>query len=154
MPQIKASAVRDTLLAKGYFPRELPPAFTTSDFGRLSINIQTDGDFNYSPGVFWTAAHHRVPLLSIMHNNRAYHQEVMFVQQMASEHNRGAHNAHIGTKLWDPDIDYASIAKGYGLYAEGPISDPRDLAPALRRGIERVKKGEPVLIDVVTQPRG
>ncbi|MFM2125221.1 MAG: hypothetical protein RL328_1672, partial [Acidobacteriota bacterium] len=28
-----------------------------------------------------------------------------------------------------------------------------DLGPAIRRGIERVKKGEPVLIDVVTQPR-
>jgi acetolactate synthase I/II/III large subunit len=73
---------------------------------------------------------------------------------MASLHNRGAQNAHIGTKLWDPNIDYASIAKGYGLYAEGPISDPKELAPALKRGIERVKKGEPVLIDVVTQPRG
>ena len=39
-------------------------------------------------------------------------------------------------------------------YAEGPITDPKDLAPALQRGVERVKKGEPVLIDVVTQPRG
>ena len=44
--------------------------------------------------------------------------------------------------------------EGLRLYAEGPISDPNDLAPALKRGIERVKKGEPVLIDVVTQPRG
>ena len=61
--------------------------------------------------------------------------------------------AGIGTKLWDPDINYASIAKGYGLYAEGPITDPKDLAAAIRRGIERVKAGEPVLLDVVTQPR-
>ena len=72
---------------------------------------------------------------------------------MAAKSNRGAENAHIGTKLWNPDIDYAQIAKGYGLYAEGPITDPNDLAPALKRGIERVKKGEPVLLDVVTQPR-
>jgi thiamine pyrophosphate-dependent acetolactate synthase large subunit-like protein len=103
--------------------------------------------------VFWTAAHHQIPLLSIMHNNRGYHQEVMFVEQQASIHNRGAENAHIGTKLWKPDIDYAKIAQGYGLYAEGPITDPNNLAPALKRGIERVKKGEPVLLDVVTQPR-
>ncbi len=135
-------------------PASVGAALANKKYGRLSINIQTDGDFNYSPGVFWTAAHHRIPLLSIMHNNRGYHQEVMFVQQQASLHNRGAQNAHIGTKLWDPDIDYAKIAQGYGLYAEGPISDPKDLAPALTRGIERVKKGEPVLIDVVTQPRG
>jgi hypothetical protein len=55
--------------------------------------------------------------------------------------------------LNNPDINYASIAKGYGLYAEGPITDPKDLAPAIRRGIARVKAGEPVLLDVVTQPR-
>ena len=135
-------------------PASVGAALANRKYGRISVNIQTDGDFNYSPGVFWTAAHHRIPLLSIMHNNRGYHQEVMFVEQMASVHNRGAERAHIGTKLWDPDINYASIAKGYGLYAEGPITDPKDLAPALKRGIERVKKGEPVLIDVVTQPRG
>src|SRR6185369_12064124 len=70
------------------------------------------------------------------------------------------------TRLWDfkkhyqyigaqggAGIDYASIAKGYGLYAEGPITEPKDLAGAIKRGIERVKAGEPALIDVVTQPR-
>jgi len=134
-------------------PASVGAALANRKHGRLSINIQTDGDFNYAPGVFWTAAHHRIPLLTIMHNNRGYHQEVMFVEQQASLHNRGQERAHIGTKLWDPDINYASIAKGYGLYAEGPISDPNDLVPALKRGIERVKKGEPVLLDVVTQPR-
>ena len=134
-------------------PASVGAALANRKYGRLSINIQTDGDFNYAPGVFWTAAHHRIPLLTIMHNNRGYHQEVMFVEQMCSAHNRGAERAHIGTKLWDPNIEYAKIAQGYGLYAEGPISDPKDLAPALKRGIERVKKGEPVLLDVVTQPR-
>ena len=65
-------------------PASVGAALANRKYGRLSINIQTDGDFNYSPGVFWTAAHHRIPLLSIMHNNRGYHQEVMFVEQMAS----------------------------------------------------------------------
>ena len=45
------------------------------------------------------------------------------------------------------------MTKTYGMYGEGPITDPKDLAPAIRRGMERVKKGEPALIDVVTQPR-
>ena len=134
-------------------PASVGAALANKKHGRLSINVQTDGDFNYAPGVFWTAAHHKIPLLTIMHNNRGYHQEVMFVEQQASLHNRGAERAHIGTKLWQPDIDYAKIAQGYGLYAEGPITDPNQLAPALKRGIERVKKGEPVLLDVVTQPR-
>jgi thiamine pyrophosphate-dependent acetolactate synthase large subunit-like protein len=103
--------------------------------------------------VLWTAAHHKIPLLNIMHNNRSYHEERMYIQMFAAKFNRGVENGDIGTALNNPDINYASIAKGYGLYAEGPITDPKDLAPAIRRGIERVKAGEPVLLDVVTQPR-
>ncbi len=45
------------------------------------------------------------------------------------------------------------MAKAYGMYAEGPIERPADLVPALRRAVERVKAGEPVLIDVMSQPR-
>ena len=134
-------------------PAAVGAALANRKYGRLSISIQTDGDLNYAPGVLWTAAHHRIPLLTIMHNNRGYHQEVMFVEQQASLHNRGAERAHIGTKLWDPDINYAKMAQAYGMHGEGPITDPKDLAPAFKRGIELVKRGEPVLIDVVTQPR-
>jgi acetolactate synthase I/II/III large subunit len=93
-------------------------------------------------------------LLSIMHNNRGYHQEVMFVQQQCNLRNRGADRAHIGTRLIEPNIDYAKMASAYGMYSEGPITDPKDLLPALKRGVERVKKGEPVMLDVITQPRG
>jgi thiamine pyrophosphate-dependent acetolactate synthase large subunit-like protein len=88
-----------------------------------------------------------------MHNNRAYHQEVMHVQRMATRHNRGITQANIGTTLDNPNIDYAKIAQGMGLHAEGPISDPKDLGPALKRAVEVVKRGEPALVDVVTQPR-
>ena len=134
-------------------PASVGAALANRKHGRLSINLQTDGDMNYAPGVLWTAAHHRIPLLSIMHNNRGYHQEVMFVEQQAVLHNRGADRSYIGTKLWDPNIDYAKMAQAYGMHGEGPITDPNDLVPALKRGIEIVKKGEPAMIDVVTQPR-
>jgi thiamine pyrophosphate-dependent acetolactate synthase large subunit-like protein len=134
-------------------PMAVGAALANKKHGRLSINIQTDGDLNYAPGVLWTAAHHQIPMLHIMHNNRAYHAEVMFVQQQASLHNRGADRCHIGTKLTNPNIDYAKMAQAYGFYGEGPITDPKDLSAAFKRGIERVKKGEPALIDVITQPR-
>jgi acetolactate synthase I/II/III large subunit len=134
-------------------PAAVGAALANRKHGRLSVNIQTDGDINYAPGVLWTAAHHRIPLLTIMHNNRGYHQEVMFVEEQAVLHNRGADRSHIGTKLWDPNIDYAKMAQAYGMHGEGPITDPNDLVPALKRGIEIVKKGEPAMIDVVTQPR-
>jgi acetolactate synthase-1/2/3 large subunit len=140
--------------AMGYgAPAAVGAALANRKHGRLSINIQTDGDLNYAPGVLWTAVHHKIPLLTVMHNNRGYHQEVMFIQQMASHRNRGADRAHIGTTLREPNIDYTKMAQAYGMYGEGPIADPKDLAPAIKRGLERVRRGEPALLDVVTQPR-
>jgi acetolactate synthase I/II/III large subunit len=121
--------------------------------GRLSVAIQADGDLMYAPGVLWTAAHHRIPLLSVMHNNRAYHQEVMHVQRMANRHNRGITQASIGTTIDNPNIDFAGLARSMGVHAEGPITDPKDLAPAIRKALEAVKAGEPALVDVVSQPR-
>jgi acetolactate synthase I/II/III large subunit len=103
--------------------------------------------------VLWTAAHHKIPLLSVMHNNRAYHQEVMHVQRMEARHNRGITNAGIGTTLVEPNIDFAKLAQSMGWYAEGPITNPNDLGPALKRAVAVVKKGQPALIDSVTQPR-
>jgi len=70
-----------------------------------------------------------------MHNNRAWHQEYMFIQYMAGVRGRGAERAIIGNTLRDPFIDYAKMAAGYGMAGEGPISDPTKLSAALRRGI-------------------
>ena len=61
-------------------PAAVGAALANKKFGRISVNIQGDGDFMYCPGALWTAAHHRVPLLTIMHNNRSYNQEVMLVR--------------------------------------------------------------------------
>ena len=104
--------------------------------------------------MLWTAAHHNIPLLTIMHNNRAYHQERMFVADMAARAKRGRRAASISeTRLTEPNIDYATMAKAYGMYGIGPIENPADLGPALKKAIEVVKRGEPALVDVVTQPR-
>jgi acetolactate synthase-1/2/3 large subunit len=134
-------------------PAAVGAALANKKYGRLTVNIQNDGDLMYAPGVLWTASHHRIPLLSIMHNNRAYHQEVMHLQRMSNRHNRGIERAAIGTTIEDPNIDYSKMAQSMGLYAEGPITDPKDLGPAIKRGIAAVKRGQPALIDVVTQPR-
>ena len=128
-------------------------ALANRKHGRLSVNFQNDGDLMYAPGVLWTSAHHRIPLLNIVHNNRAYHQELMHLQRMANRHNRGITNPHIGTTLDNPNIDFAKLAQSMGVHAEGPIADPKDLGPAIRRAVDVVLHGEPALVDVVTQPR-
>lgn len=128
-------------------------ALAARDRQRIVINIQGDGDFNYTPGAMWTAAHHKLPMLTIMHNNRAWHMELMYLQYIAGLRGRATDRAHIGTTFRDPYIDYAKLAAGYGVESEGPISDPEQLTAALERGVDAVTSGRPYLIDVLTQPR-
>jgi acetolactate synthase-1/2/3 large subunit len=72
---------------------------------------------------------------------------------MAARHGRGVDKMDIGTTLKDPNIDYATIARGMGVHGEGPVTDPKDLAPALARAVAVVKSGETAVVDVVTDPR-
>ena len=134
-------------------PASVGAALANRRHGRLSVAIQTDGDLMYAPGVLWTAAHHRIPLLSIMNNNRSYHMEIMHVQRMCNRRNRGIDRGQIGSTLVDPNIDYAKVAQGLGVHAEGPITNPNELGPAIARALAVVKRGEPALVDVVTQAR-
>jgi thiamine pyrophosphate-dependent acetolactate synthase large subunit-like protein len=72
---------------------------------------------------------------------------------MANRRNRGVDRAHIGNQIDHPAIDYAKMAQSMGWYGEGPISDPKELGPSLARAVAAVKRGEPALVDVITQPR-
>ncbi len=138
-------------------PAAVGAALANRDLGRFSVNFQPDGDMMFGPGVLWTAARHKIPLLSVMHNNRGYHQEVMHVQRMANRRNRVAYAGKdlgpMGTRIENPVVDYAKLASSFGLWSAGPISDPKDLAPALKKAVQVVKAGEPAMVDVVTQPR-
>jgi acetolactate synthase I/II/III large subunit len=137
----------------GYAPIAVGAALANKEKGIISVTFQPDGDMMYAPGVLWTAAHHKIPLLMLMHNNRCYHQEIMHVQRMAAIHNRPPATARIGTEITNPDIDFAKVVQGMGVWAEGPITDPAKLGAALRRALDVVKKGQPALLDVICQPR-
>jgi len=134
-------------------PAALGAALANRKYGRLTVNIQSDGDLNYAPGVLWTAAHHKIPMLNVMHNNRSYHQERMYVADMAARAQRDVSRVGIGNDITNPNVDYAMLAKAYGMFSVGPIENPAELGPALKRAIEVVKRGEPALVDVVSQPR-
>jgi thiamine pyrophosphate-dependent acetolactate synthase large subunit-like protein len=122
--------------------------------GRLAINIQPDGDLLYTPSGLWTAAHHRVPMLIVMFNNRSYYNDEEHQAAMARHRGRPVERKGIGIHIQDPPVDCAALARSFGLHAEGPIEEPRDLRPALERAVRRaVEDRRPALVDVVTQPR-
>ncbi len=128
-------------------------ALANRKYGRLSVAIMGDGALMVSPGSLWTAAKHKIPILIVMHNNRYYFQEVMHLQHMANRHMRDPRTANIGTEIANPNIDFAKLAQSMGVHGEGPITEPADLGPALKRAVAIVKSGQPALVDVVSQGR-
>jgi len=134
-------------------PASVGAALANKKHGRISVAIQPDGDLMVAPGALWTAARYQVPLLMVMQNNRAYHQEVMWFQRAALMRNRSLERTEAGFGLGNPNIDFAKLAQSMGVASSGPITDPKELAAAIKRGIGVVKGGEPYLIDVVTQAR-
>jgi thiamine pyrophosphate-dependent acetolactate synthase large subunit-like protein len=138
-------------------PASVGAALANRDLGRFSVSIQSDGDLMYAPGVLWTAAKHKIPLLAVMHNNRGYHQEVMHVQRLSNFRNRvaslGGDMGPIGTSIQNPDIEYHKLAESMGWWAKGPIKDPDQLGAAIKEAVAVVKSGQPALVNVWTQPR-
>jgi acetolactate synthase-1/2/3 large subunit len=128
-------------------------ALAHRDARRLVVDLQPDGDLMFDAGALWVAAKHRIPLLVVMYNNRAYYNDWEHQIRMAKLRGTPVERAHIGMDMVDPAPDFASMAKAMGWYAEGPLERPGDVAAALERAIKRVKAGQPALLDTITQKR-
>jgi acetolactate synthase-1/2/3 large subunit len=120
---------------------------------RLVVDMQPDGDLMFDAGALWTAAKHRIPMLVVMYNNRAYYNDWEHQIRMAKLRGTPVDRAHIGMDMTDPDPDFGKLAQSMGWYGEGPIDDPKKVAAALKRAIAKVKSGQPALLDTLTQKR-
>lgn len=128
-------------------------ALAHRDAGRLVVDIQPDGDLMFDAGALWVAAKHKIPMLIVMYNNRAYYNDWEHQLRMAKQRGTPLDRAHIGMDLDGPAPDFAALARAMGWYAEGPIANGDAVGPALKRAIERVKAGQPALLDTITQKR-
>jgi acetolactate synthase I/II/III large subunit len=127
-------------------------AYRESD--KLCVDIQTDGDLLMTASALYTAAHHRVPLLIVMHNNQSFYNSEDHNIQIAKFRGRSVENAGIGTHVDNPAVDFRRVAEGFGLHGEGPITRAEDLRPTLLKALKFVKeKRLPALVDVISSPR-
>jgi len=120
--------------------------------GKVCVNLQSDGDLLYVPSALYTAAHHRLPLLTVTFNNRTYGNDEEHQETVAKVRGRPVENKVVGIRIDDPAPDFARIAQGFGVHAEGPIDTAGAVGPALQRALEVVKDGRPALVDVITRP--
>ncbi len=122
--------------------------------GKLCVDIQADGDLLMTSSSLWTAAKHKIPLLIVMHNNQSFYNSEEHGIEVAKLRNRAVENAGIGTHVDEPAVNFARVAEGFGVRAEGPVQRTADLRPALERALKFVKeKRRPALVDVIAEPR-
>jgi len=138
----------------GYgLPAALGVALAHRGSGKVCVNLQADGDLLYVVGGLYTAAHHRLPLLTVMFNNRTYGNDEAHQETVAKARGRPIEGKVVGIRIDDPAPDFARIAQGFGVWAEGPIDSAEAVGPALRRALRVVKdEGRPALVDVITRP--
>ena len=122
--------------------------------GRLVVDLQPDGDLMFDAGALWVASYHRLPLLVVMYNNRAYYNDWEHQERVARQRGTPLEREWIGMEIDRPAPDFAGLARSMGWWAEGPVSDPDLVGPATRRAADHVlATGTPALVDVVCQYR-
>lgn len=116
----------------------------------ISVALQADGDLLYLPSALWTAAHLRLPVLVVVHNNRQYANTVGHAGRIARARGRSDQRRHVGAVLGDPEIDIDRLASSFGVWSSGPVRDIPSLREQLAQAIAHVQTGLPALVDVIT----
>ncbi|MFM1815342.1 MAG: hypothetical protein RLZ98_2037, partial [Pseudomonadota bacterium] len=75
--------------------------------GRYPVAVLGDGDFSMGVNAVWTAVHHKIPILFMINNNRAYYNDELHQETIAKRRNREVENAWVGQRLENPSPDLA-----------------------------------------------
>jgi benzoylformate decarboxylase len=109
------------------------------------VAVVGDGSANYSIQALWTAARYRLPVKFVICNNRSYHVLKVNIGAYLPEVDLAG---LVGMDLIDPPIDFASLARGYGVAARR-VDNLAELNDAM---LETMREPGPCLIDVSLSP--
>lgn len=125
-------------------------ALAARDRGELGVAIIGDGDLLMAPGALWTAVHYGIPLLAVVNDNRSFFNDELHQRHMAETRGRPPENSWIGMRVDHPAVDIAGLARSFGAWAAGPVTDPAALTHTLREALSVAKAGGVAVVDVVT----
>jgi thiamine pyrophosphate-dependent acetolactate synthase large subunit-like protein len=120
--------------------------------GRYAISMLGDGDFCMGATAVWSAVRHRIPLLIMINNNRSYFNDELHQDNVARTRGREVKNRWIGLRMEDPVPDIAKFAEAQGAVGIGPVTKAADVAAALQKGVDVLKKGGVCVIDFHVEP--
>ena len=139
----------------GYgLPASLGAALAHKGSGKVCVDLQPDGDLLFTVSALWTAAHHKIPLLMVVFSNHSYYNDEEHQERIAVQRGRPVENKTVGIRIEDPIVDFAAMARTYGHWSAGPVTEPKDLGKVLREALKVVKEeGRLALVDVECQMR-
>ena len=112
--------------------------------------VAVTGDGFYMFGTpapaLWAAAHHGAPFMTVVYTNRSYTTGTLGVVRSFGKDSYAEKSGFEGG-YFDPPIDFAKEAEAAGAYGEN-VTDPAEIGPALKRGLEEVRRGKPAVISV------
>jgi acetolactate synthase-1/2/3 large subunit len=111
------------------------------------IAVSGDGFYMYSVAnaAIASAVRYGAPFLSIIYQNRSYSTGTRATAQFYPE--GFAVKGGLEAGYFDPPIDFAKEAEAAGAYGEN-VSDPAEVGPALKRGLQQIRNGTPAVIAV------
>jgi acetolactate synthase-1/2/3 large subunit len=115
---------------------------------KLTALMIGDGSLLYNPIIqgLGAAAQHKLPLLIVVFNNRKYASMKANHLRYYPEGIAVSTNVFHGVEIDPPD--FAKLTTHFGGFGK-TVADPRELAGALREGLNSVAKGETAIINVM-----
>jgi len=106
---------------------------------KLCINVWGDAAIGFTGMDFETCARERIPIMSILLNNFSMAIELKIMQTATKKY-----------RSTDISGNYADMATAFGGYGER-VTDPSEIVPAIKRGVQKTQEGTPVLLEFITQ---
>jgi acetolactate synthase I/II/III large subunit len=109
----------------------------------------------FDASALWVAARHRIPMLVVMVNNRAWNNDWVHQREIARDRGTPMDNTGVGIVIEDPAPDFAALARSFGWHATGPVTDPAAAEAEVRKAADLVMAtGRPALVDVICSADG
>ena len=165
----ESSTARTTLMSFGYDAM----AWTRSGGGSLGFGVGAaigaklavgrerpvvlhlgDGALTYSAAGFWTMARYNTAVLTVVSNNESYQVVRHNWAKDMPDAKMHVDGKYPGLYLGAPATDYVGLARSQGVDGEA-VTSPKDLEPALRRGLDKVtRENRPYLVEVSVAREG
>jgi acetolactate synthase I/II/III large subunit len=113
------------------------------------IAVTGDGFYMFGTPIhaLWSAAHYKAPFMAVVYQNRSYSTGVLRITSVYGADDSYAAKDGFDGGYFDPPIDFAKEAEAAGAYGEN-VTDPAEVAPALQRGLAKIRAGIPAVISV------